>query len=158
MQVERFHRVTRPAANLWRHAVVILLLAGSPTIGWAQGGPPPVVGTSDLPRDLSPWGMFLNADTVVKAVLVGLAFASLVTWTVWLAKSIELLGAKRRARQAAATLAAARHLAEAAQRLPEASGPVAQFVDAAVAELRLSDDSMDREGIKERVASRLERI
>jgi biopolymer transport protein ExbB len=117
-----------------------------------------VVGTSDLPRDLSPWGMFLNADTVVKAVLVGLAFASLVTWTVWLAKSIELMGAKRRARHATATLASARHLAEAAQQISKASGPVGQFVEAAVTELRLSDDAMDREGIKERVASRLERI
>ncbi|HEY4205077.1 MAG TPA: tonB-system energizer ExbB, partial [Xanthobacteraceae bacterium] len=39
--------------------------------------------TALLPRDLSPWGMFANADIVVKAVMVGLAFASLVTWTVW---------------------------------------------------------------------------
>ena len=40
-----------------------------------------------LPHDLSPWGMFMHADIVVKAVMVGLAFASLVTWTIWLAKS-----------------------------------------------------------------------
>jgi hypothetical protein len=25
-----------------------------------------------LPRDLTPWGMFVNADEVVKAVLIGL--------------------------------------------------------------------------------------
>ena len=48
-----------------------------------------------LPRDLSPWGMFLNADIVVKAVMVGLAFAVLVTGTVWLAKTIELRIAKK---------------------------------------------------------------
>src|SRR5436309_1899416 len=52
-----------------------------------------------LPRNLSPWGMFLNADIVVKAVMVGLAFASLVTWTVWLAKTIELRVAKKVARR-----------------------------------------------------------
>jgi len=46
-----------------------------------------VVATATLPRDLSPWGMYLNADPVVKAVLIGPAFASIVTWTVWLAKS-----------------------------------------------------------------------
>ena len=34
-----------------------------------------------LPRNLSPWNMFVNADIVVQAVMVGLAFASLVTWT-----------------------------------------------------------------------------
>ena len=28
-------------------------------------------------------------DVVVQAVMVGLAFASLVTWTIWLAKTIE---------------------------------------------------------------------
>ena len=44
-----------------------------------------------LPRDLSPWGMFMAADIVVKAVMVGLAFASLLTWTIWFAKAIELL-------------------------------------------------------------------
>jgi biopolymer transport protein ExbB len=48
-----------------------------------------------LPRNLSPWGMFLNADIVVKAVMIGLAFASLVTWTVWLAKTVELRVAKK---------------------------------------------------------------
>ena len=42
-----------------------------------------------LPRNLSPWNMFVNADIVVQAVMVGLAFASLVTWTIWLAKTIE---------------------------------------------------------------------
>ena len=38
---------------------------------------PPAIGLAALPRDLSPWGMFMNADVVVKAVMVGLVFASL---------------------------------------------------------------------------------
>src|SRR5262249_8164056 len=50
----------------------------------------PVIGAAALPRDLSPWGMFLNADIIVKIVMVGLVFASLVTWTVWLGKNLEL--------------------------------------------------------------------
>ena len=56
-----------------------------------------VQGSALLPRDLSPWGMFMNADVVVKAVMVGLVIASVVTWTVWLAKTIELLKARRQA-------------------------------------------------------------
>ena len=53
--------------------------------------PPTVaIGGSHLPRDLSPWSMFLNADMIVQAVMLGLVFASLVTWTVWLAKTIQL--------------------------------------------------------------------
>jgi uncharacterized membrane protein YraQ (UPF0718 family) len=33
------------------------------------------------PWQLTPWGMFVNADKVVKAVLIGLTFASVITWT-----------------------------------------------------------------------------
>ena len=52
---------------------------------------PAPAATAVLPHDLSPWGMFMAADIVVKSVMIGLAFASVVTWTVWLAKSIELI-------------------------------------------------------------------
>ena len=45
-----------------------------------------------LPRDLSPWGMFMAADIVVKAVMIGLAFASVLSWTIWFGKAIELDG------------------------------------------------------------------
>ncbi|HZX81940.1 MAG TPA: tonB-system energizer ExbB, partial [Reyranella sp.] len=40
------------------------------------------VSTSILPKDLSVWGMFMAADWLVQAVMVGLAVASVVTWTV----------------------------------------------------------------------------
>jgi biopolymer transport protein ExbB len=49
-----------------------------------------------LPRDLSPWGMFMAADIVVKAVMIGLAFASVLSWTIWFAKGIELMSARGR--------------------------------------------------------------
>src|SRR5690242_21220381 len=106
-------------------ALFIWLAAALPA--WAQEN---VLGTATLPRDLSPWGMFLNADPVVKAVLVGLAFASLVTWTVWLAKSIEIFFAKRRVRAAAKELAGIRSLENVPQ-LAKIQGEVAQFLGAA---------------------------
>jgi biopolymer transport protein ExbB len=121
---------------------------------WAQDN---VVGTATLPRDLSPWGMFLSADPVVKAVMIGLAFASLVTWTVWLAKSIEIFFAKRRVRTASKELAGIRSL-EKVQQFAEIQGEVAQFLGAAATELKLSPGLADNDGIKERIASRLERI
>ncbi len=65
---------------------------------------------SALPRDLSPWGMFLGAVPLVKIVMVGLAFASLATWTVWLAKTIELWNARRAARKGLEVLASAKSL------------------------------------------------
>src|SRR5262245_7244277 len=83
--------------------------AQAPTSDAPPGTPPtappavPPVTTTDaipaiaprLPVDLSPWGMFQNADLVVKAVMIGLATASVITWTVWLAKSLELMSARR---------------------------------------------------------------
>src|SRR5207237_2527068 len=87
----------------------------APTLALAQAGAPAGdVAIATLPRDLSPWGMFVNADMVVQAVLIGLAFASVVTWTVWLAKTIELVVAKRRVREGLRVLGAARSIAEAA--------------------------------------------
>ena len=47
------------------------------------------------PHDLSPWSMFMSADIVVKLVMIGLAFASLVTWTICIAKMVELSLARR---------------------------------------------------------------
>ena len=77
-----------------------------------------------LPRDLSPWGMFMNADVVVKVVMVGLVIASVVTWTVWLAKTIELLKARRKVR-AVDTLNAIKTLANVKQ--SNIKEPIASF-------------------------------
>nr|WP_245257657.1 tonB-system energizer ExbB [Hyphomicrobium zavarzinii] len=125
----------------------------------AAPGAAPVAKSTDaahLPRDLSPWNMFMSADIVVKAVMIGLAFASVVTWTVWLAKSIELTWAKRRLIQAFSEINASHSLAEAAQRLGGRKGIVSGLIDLAAIELRLSADVSDKAGIKERVSSRLD--
>src|SRR5262249_56374842 len=91
----------------------------------------PSVSLAQLPQDLSPWGMFLHADTIVKAVMIGLAVASLVTWTVWVAKSIELLGARRRVRRGLRMLAESATFAQAHEKLRNSKSPVAQLVRAA---------------------------
>jgi biopolymer transport protein ExbB len=134
----------------------MLLIGLSLPAAIAQDEPPSVQGSALLPRDLSPWGMFMNADVVVKVVMVGLVIASVVTWTVWLAKTIELLKARRKLRSAVDALSAVKTLANVGQSNIEE--PVASFYVAAVDELRLSDGSMDKDGLKERIASRLERI
>ena len=137
-------------------AAAMLLFGLSLPAAMAQDEPPSVQGSALLPRDLSPWGMFMNADVVVKVVMVGLVIASVVTWTVWLAKTIELLKARRKLRSAVDALSAVKTLANARQSNIEE--PVASFYAAAVDELRLSDGSMDKDGLKERIASRLERV
>jgi biopolymer transport protein ExbB len=156
--------LSRPVAQAGPLATIsLLILLGCPALVFGQEAVPatpvpPITGVGEMPRDLSPWSMFLHADPLVQAVLIGLVFASLVTWTVWLAKSIEIIVAGKRARRALRRLESVRSLREAAQKLGDGDGTVGRFLDAAVEELQQSNELMDREGIKERIASRLERI
>ncbi|MDB5546727.1 MAG: exbB [Tardiphaga sp.] len=110
-----------------------------------------------LPHNLSPWGMFMGADIVVKAVMIGLAFASLVTWTVWLAKTIELARETRIAKRRVEMLARDTTLADVAKQSGDASDAVAQLIATAEREADLSGGRFD-DGFKERVALRLERV
>ncbi|MGP0091399.1 MAG: tonB-system energizer ExbB [Xanthobacteraceae bacterium] len=176
------HRIASKLRTVAALLCTVFLLGSLPGAAWAQSAPVPPAPSLSAPAgvpkpgtelaapgpeaieisgqaspDLSPWGMFLNADRIVKAVMIGLAFASLVTWTVALAKGLELIIAKWRLRAAVAVLANAASLAQASQQLHERDR-VSELVRAAIAELRMSADTADKEGVKERVASRLERI
>jgi biopolymer transport protein ExbB len=115
-----------------------------------------VVKPAALPHDLSPWGMFLATDWVVKGVMIGLALASVATWTVWLAKTVELRGARRRIATAQSRLGRAATLPDAARAVAD-DGPVAALLRAATDETALSGDLCGA-GVKERVASRVQRI
>jgi biopolymer transport protein ExbB len=126
------------------------------TPAFAEDASESVVGAANLPRDLSAWGMFLQADMVVKGVMIGLAFATLVTCTVWLSKTIELIVARRKARRALRVLADASNLDDAVKRV--SIGTIARFLQGAVTELKLSTERMDKEGIKARIESRLQQI
>ena len=120
--------------------------AGVPSTAAPTAAPAQAV----LPKDLSVWGMFVAADWVVQGVMIGLVIASVLTWTVFVAKSLELAMAVRRQRRLLAALDTAPSLDQA---------PASDLVAAAQAEQRLSADTVDdRDGLKERVASRLERL
>ncbi len=114
-----------------------------------------------LPHDLSPWGMFMAADIVVKGVMIGLAFASVVTWTVLLVKIAELGAAQRSASHAVRRLIAARGLEDGEQALGRNRGLVARMTRAAREEMEASETVLDHVsdgGVKERIASRLGRM
>jgi biopolymer transport protein ExbB len=113
--------------------------------------------TALLPQNLSPWGMFINADIVVKAVMIGLAFASLVTWTAWLAKTIELRHASTTARRRLGLMDSGATLGDMRREVEDGRDAVAQIVLSAAREIDLSDAVVD-EGLKERVELRLERV
>lgn len=126
----------------------------------ASGAPGPVAALQ-LPHDLSPWGMFMAADIVVKTVMIGLAFASVLSWTIWFAKAVELMMARRRMTRAIAALAKARTWQDA-EPLKNQGGSAARLVAAADTELTMSaqamaPDPMTPDGVKERIVSRLDR-
>ncbi len=139
--------------------------AASPTIApdITASGPTPATTLAEtdtanatLPSNLSPLGMFLQADWIVKAVMIGLLLASVATWTVWLAKTIEIRNARKRARTVLTHLATSRTLAEATGRI-DGNDAAAALVQAAAHEVRLSED-LPGEGLKERIISRTDRI
>jgi biopolymer transport protein ExbB len=110
-----------------------------------------------LPRNLSPWNMFINADIVVQAVMVGLAFASLMTWTIWLAKTVEICRKTATARRRLGLLETDTVLADVEKQFRGGDDAVAQIVQSAAREASLSGGTADG-GFQERIALRLERV
>src|ERR1700754_1179519 len=149
----------RIACSLIASATAIAM----PVVAFAQDAATAVATTPDagtpnplLPHNLSPWGMFMNADIVVKVVMIGLAFASLITWTVCFAKMVELRADTRKAKKRIKVLSHDNSMAEADRDTTDKTDAVAQLVQSAVKEASLSEAFDD--GFKERVELRLSRV
>ncbi|MBV6285570.1 tonB-system energizer ExbB [Pseudomonas aegrilactucae] len=134
--------------------------AAAPIEGQADESTEALVEDTSLgmAHDLSPWGMYQNADIVVKIVMIGLAIASLITWTIWIAKGFELLGAKRRLRSEIALLKKATSIKHASETADKPGTLAHLLVHDALEEMHLSANAREKEGIKERVSFRLERL
>jgi biopolymer transport protein ExbB len=111
-----------------------------------------------LPHDLTPIGMFMAADKIVKAVMIGLAFASVVTWSVWLTKVIELFSARRKLLRDLHTVEHSQSLGDSCEKLRDAGSDIALLARAVAGEMQRSRDAMNHDGVKERVASIFNRI
>ena len=135
--------------------------AGEGTVVAAEDAGQPMVETGLQGHDMSPWGMFMAADYVVKAVMIGLLSASVATLIIFVAKNMQLSGARARAYKALREVLKADSLDAVAQVMETRRGLGAMLVQAAAEEVRLSSDligRVDPGGIKERVSSRLNRI
>jgi biopolymer transport protein ExbB len=102
--------------------------------------------------------MFLSSTLAVQAIMVGLVFASVVTWTIAIGKFAELLFANRRLAASLNAMSGARTLREAAATLGADRTVMRSFIAAALNEVRLTDDFGSEQGIKERVASSFSEI
>jgi len=145
--------VAQPAAPA--PATTAQTRSAEPASAAAEAAPAPAKPAPQVPRELSPWSMFLTADIVVKVVMIGLAFASLMTWTIFIAKTIELSIAKGKLKSSLRKVEEARSLAEAQMALGKKKGVLSAFLAEAMHEARLSASAgiASDTGIKERAAS-----
>jgi biopolymer transport protein ExbB len=157
---------TPPQAPVVSQPAAAPVQAPAPVVA-VQPTPPAVANTTATPaddgrspkstavvlRELSPWSMFMSADILVKAVMIGLAFASLVTWTIFIAKMIELSLVQSKLRAALAKIGDSRSLAEAQFALGAKDSVLSSLLAAAMREARLSAGISSDNGIKERAAS-----
>jgi biopolymer transport protein ExbB len=148
-----------PSQSVPAQAVAPLPVIAQPAVSDAATATPAdnasraLKSTTVALRELSPWSMFLSADVLVKAVMIGLAFASLVTWTIFFAKMIELSLVQRRLRAALGKISDARSLADAQFALGAKESVLSLLLAAAMREARLSAGISSDAGIKERAAS-----
>jgi biopolymer transport protein ExbB len=143
----------QPAPQQAASPAPVTAAAPAPDAAAAEAGGRSLKSTAPAMKELSPWSMFMSADVVVKAVMIGLAFASLMTWTAFIAKSIELSFVQRKLRSALRKIADARSLAEAQFALGAKDGILPSLLAAAMREARLSAGISSDAGIKERAAT-----
>jgi biopolymer transport protein ExbB len=109
--------------------------------------------------ELSAIGMFMAADWVVKAVMISLAFASLLTWLIFFAKTADLFWQRARLKRGFHRMDAHGTLTGVTATFKTGKGAVGRMVHAALRERERSlAAGLDKAGIKERVSSELGRI
>ncbi|ODN66109.1 tonB-system energizer ExbB [Methylophaga muralis] len=113
----------------------------------------------DVAHDLSPLGMYQAADWVVKSVMLVLLAASMLTWAIWLAKWLQLASARKQVKKLLSQVMALHRFAEVHELKPAVSAGQT-LIDVTEQELTLSrqENAWVDEGVKQRIAARLERI
>ncbi len=147
------------AVDALMQAFAATLVVGMPAVAHAADAAPAALAGSLLPGDFSLSAMIGHADTVGRMVLAGLMVASIVTWTILLAKGFSFLAAQRSVKQAVADAENERTLASLQTRLKGGTtdNVLMAMVTAAANEMQLSA-GQNASGINERVASRLHRL
>jgi biopolymer transport protein ExbB len=107
-----------------------------------------------LPSELSPWSMFLNADNVVKGVMIGLVAAASLVWMIWVSKWIQLWMGRRTIRADLAAIKSKSTLDAASASVAHHRSVARLMLELARAEKQLSGGVLTP-GTLERIHSRL---
>ncbi|MGB3244255.1 MAG: tonB-system energizer ExbB [Sulfitobacter sp.] len=110
-------------------------------------------------EEMSPLGMFMAADWVVKAVMLSLLFASLLAWVIFFAKVLVLRWSRLTLRRRYRRLDSFDTLEAAQSGFAKGKGVLGHMIRAAVREQERSGDDVElKDGIKERAGSEIARI
>lgn len=132
------------------------LLSVSAVLGAPASAEDALAAASEEFHDLSPWAMFMAADVVVKLVMAILLLASVATWTIWLAKTLELNKSYRAMEADIAGLRSARRWNDVANTQMQ-SAAAREMADAATLELALSAEVQETDRLESRLESTLAR-
>jgi biopolymer transport protein ExbB len=146
---------TSQARKTGRSSPLLRLVVASLAVGAGCVAAPALAQQFVIGPKLTLIDMVAGADPLVKAVMSILVLASIATWTIFVAKSLELRGARRRLRRDLAVLDQATSLQGAGQ---VTYGVTIAMVELARKEIQRAGDlrrASAVEGIKERVAARL---
>ncbi|MCP1243754.1 tonB-system energizer ExbB [Acetobacter lambici] len=113
---------------------------------------------TQLSQNFSPWDMFLGAGAIVQSVMIILALASLLSWTVLIAKSVEFIRTKKGLTKAESILEEADTLdgGEAHTRCCRIAHTLVMAAE--TERVRSQDIPDDTDGLKERIVLHLERL
>ncbi|MGH8206622.1 MAG: tonB-system energizer ExbB [Steroidobacteraceae bacterium] len=156
-----------PVMAVLAAAAAMLLILAAPVR--AQGAAPPAAAASQpaaapapVPEDqaastvnLTVAGLFRDTDALVRTVLILLLLASILTWTVWVAKNIELVRARRRLAADLRILSGADSMHALTALSSDAGRAIVAAVRAEVARAGDVRQPVCAEGLKERTTVRL---
>lgn len=131
-----------------RQGVAALLAVALPVPAWAQVAGEQISGHG---TDLSAWGMFQTADIVVQSIMGLLVMASILSWTIWVAKTIHLRVAGKALGEDVDRLRSACTLTAAETGAVPAGHAVSQLLRNARDEWSASEAVIQAQGVKERV-------
>jgi biopolymer transport protein TolQ len=106
-------------------------------------------------HDLSPWALFLQADIVVKAVMIGLLLASIWSWAIIIDRARRLKAINREAAKFEEHFWQSESIDNLYDKAVKSKHPSAQVFAAGMGEWRrsLSKGKLDKEGVRARLTS-----
>lgn len=114
-----------------------------------------LAAAADAPRHLNPVKLFLDADIVVKVVMVGLILASVWVWTIVVSFSLRYAGIRKRCDAYERDFWKAADIDAYQAEYARADVPTARVADAGIGEWRRSTGGkqLDRDGTRQRLAA-----